>query len=771
MAKPLRLLLIEDSETDFLLNVRNLKKHGVVAECCRVATFPEVSKALEDPSWDAVLSDFNLPQLSFRPMLARIRERRPLLPVILVSGSIGEEDAVDLMKEGVWDFVLKDRPARLARSLERSLQEARSRQMQLKAEAELRQSEGRYHSLFENMLDGYAHCRMIYENNEPVDFIYLAVNPAFERLTALKDVIGRKISEVVPGIRESNPELFQTYGRVALTGTPERLETFVPALGIWFSLAVFRPAQGEFVSVFDNITQRKTTELALREAEMHYRLLAENSADVIWLADIKTHRFVYVSPSVERLRGYTPEEVIAQPLEAALSEADVQQVMEHLPLRLQAFAAGDASALIKRYELDQPRKDGTLVPTEVVTTLVLDEHGVVYQILGVSRDITDRKRAEEERRRLEQEVLHSQKLESLGSLAGGIAHDMNNVLAAILGLSSALQAKYAADTALAKSLGTIEHAAMRGRDLVKSLTNFARKELEQPCVMDINSLIRKEMDILRQTTRQKVELQVELEDGLPPIMGEPGTLGSALMNLCVNAVDAMPDGGTLRLGSRRHGDRQIEMCVTDSGHGMSPEVLARATEPFFTTKPVGKGTGLGLAMVYSATKAHGGTLEIQSKVGEGTSIHLRFPIVSEESIPTAAESKTTKQPGGALRVLLVDDDELIRASFPSLLEQLGNTVSVAEDGASALALLERDPAFDVVLLDHNMPGMTGLETLIKLKSLCPDLPVVMATGFKDTELEKGLVPWPGVPVLVKPFPLQVVVETLARIARQKQGQD
>ncbi|NTW86341.1 MAG: DUF3365 domain-containing protein [Holophagaceae bacterium] len=367
-------------------------------------------------------------------------------------------------------------------------------------------------------------------------------------------------------------------------------------------------------------------------------------------------------------------------------------------------------------------------------------------------DLSQQRRDEAERRKLEAEVQHSQRLDSLGSLAGGIAHDMNNVLAAVMGMASLLQLKHESDLPLAKSLLTIEHAATRGRNLVKGLTDFARKGLHEPAVMDLNALVRKELDLLIRTSRQRFVFEVQLEKDLPPIMGEATTLGSAFMNLCVNAFDAMPRGGTLWIRTYILEGR-VMLQVKDTGEGIPQDILPRVTEPFFTTKAAGRGTGLGLAMVYGTAKAHGGTLDILSKIGEGTCITLGFPSIALDAAEKATALPSKPSPRLSLQILLVDDDDLIRSTLPPMLEQLGHIVDTASSGLEALRRLGGGLEADLVILDHHMPGLSGAETLPRILQLRPGARIILATGFLDTDLKILLADFPAVLTLPKPFGL------------------
>jgi CheY-like chemotaxis protein/two-component sensor histidine kinase len=317
---------------------------------------------------------------------------------------------------------------------------------------------------------------------------------------------------------------------------------------------------------------------------------------------------------------------------------------------------------------------------------------------------------------------------------------------------------------MARSLGVILHAGQRGRDLVKALTDFARKGLEEASLVDLNEVLRKEVEVLRYTTLQKVQVVLELDDRLPVILGAASELGSAIMNLSINAVDAMPEGGTLTFRSRTLPDGRIELAVADTGHGMSAEVRAKAMEPFYTTKPVGKGTGLGLSRVYGTVRAHGGSVEIESRSGEGTTILLRLPgnlDPSREVAPSTGGEPQT--PGRHHRILLVDDERIILESIPAMLKAIGHTVETATLGEEALGRPDLCLGFDLVILDHNMPGLTGVETLRQLRSRCPELPVIFSTGFMDAKTEALLAGIPQVWVLKKPYSILEIQKTLSHI--------
>jgi PAS domain S-box-containing protein len=397
---------------------------------------------------------------------------------------------------------------------------------------------------------------------------------------------------------------------------------------------------------------------------------------------------------------------------------------------------------------------GRTVYCVVDVSLIRDDNGQPLHQMAQVQDVTDRILAEEQSRLLRAEVDQMQKLESLGRLAGGVAHDMNNVLGAILGLASANLAGPAADSPAGRAFATIAKAATRGGEMVKSLLAFARQGQAELVELDLNALLQEEVRILERTVLSRVHLVLDLAADLRPILGNPSALSHAFMNLCVNAVDAMAEGGTLTLRTGNASHDWVEAWVEDDGAGMPPEVLERAMEPFFTTKGVGQGTGLGLSLAYSTVKNHHGQIDIHSEPGQGTCVVLRFPA----RFGPAGVSAPDAEPGPAiaarvLEVLAIDDDELIQVSMETLLGALGHRFTIATSGEEGLALLEAGLRPDRVILDMNMPGLGGRGTLPRIRALRPELPVLLATGRIDAEALDLVASDPHTTLLGKPFTL------------------
>jgi len=380
------------------------------------------------------------------------------------------------------------------------------------------------------------------------------------------------------------------------------------------------------------------------------------------------------------------------------------------------------------------RMDGAAFPMQMAVAVVQVPEGA--ETVFFLTDLTERLEAEAQRAALQSQLLQMQKMESLGSLAGGVAHDMNNVLAAILALASTHLTVEAVDSPAYRAFKTIGEAALRGADLVKGLLHFARQSPSLLQSVDLNAVVEQGARLLERTTLARVRVVMDLAPDLRPIRGDASALSHALMNLCVNAVDAMAEGGTLSLATRNLGEALVELVVGDTGTGMTEEVLAKATDPFFTTKEVGKGTGLGLAMVFNP-----------------------------EASPPRQAPAPAGPPARPLAVLLVDDDELVRRSTGMLVEVLGHKVTSASSGEEALALLEGGAEADVAVLDMNMPGLGGKGTLPRLLALRPGLRVFLATGRADQEALDLVAAHPEAILLPKPFSIEQLQNLLADLGQ------
>ena len=528
-------------------------------------------------------------------------------------------------------------------------------------------------------------------------------------------------------------------------------------LALELSLSRWETSSGWFITgIVRDIGERQRIQEELRKSEESLRILVDTAQDLIWKCDTEG-RFTYLNPAWERTHGYRVEEMLGR----SFSEFQHREVFER---DVQEFSRHLAGGFVRGYETTHLAKDGQELTLLFNASPMLDEAGQILGIQGTATDISHRQRALEQERLMAAHQHQSEKMDSLGTLASGVAHDMNNVLAAILGLASAHITSQSEGSPSHRAFEVISDAAIRGGKLVRSLLNFARKTPLEELPLDMNQILREEVQLLVHTTLAKVHVELDLAPDLRLIRGDATALTHALMNLCVNAVEAMPEQGHLTLRTRNTDNHWIEVRVEDTGSGMTKEVLQKARDPFFTTKA--SGTGLGLAQVYSSVKAHRGQLELSSKPGQGTCVRLRFPACEPASgVPEREPEAAEKTPSMSLSVLVVDDDAMTQMAFVELLKTLHHPHRTAASGEGALALLEAGFQPDVVLLDINMPGLGGTGTLPRLRALRPTLPVLLITGRADQEAIDLAATQPGVTLLAKPFGLLELQQHLEAIGR------
>ncbi|MFN2442558.1 MAG: PAS domain-containing protein, partial [Thermoanaerobaculia bacterium] len=528
----------------------------------------------------------------------------------------------------------------------------------------------------------------------------------------------------------------------------------------WFELHITRfaaPGPARAVVAHTNITDQKSSESELRR--LAQILQASQAAARVggWDLDL-VHETLFWTEETYRIHEVSPAEYNPM-LESAIRFFSPDSV----PVLKEVLKEAGERGITRDVELELITASGNRKWVQFTPTITT-EGGRTVRVACAIQDITTRKQAEKERLELTAQLHQAQKLESLGSLAGGVAHDINNVLAAIMSSASANRPRLDDADPLARSLDTIISACLRGRSVVRSLLYFARSEIGSRGPVDLNDIVRDIVELLESTTLKRVRFTTSLQEPLPDIAGDRAALGHAVMNLCINSLDAMPDGGTVTITTRESENGLVEIRVRDTGSGMSPETREKAIEPFFTTKPLGEGTGLGLAMVYGTIKAHEGTLDIISAPGEGTTVILRFPpdLTVRDTGAGQAAASAAPIPIGTLRTLLVDDDELIREGVGALLEISGHEMHLAASGAEAIELLDNGLEVDLVLLDMNMPGLTGPETLPRLLELHPGLPVLLCSGHRDEEMAR-LTGAPNVLSIQKPFTLEELEAKLTEL--------
>jgi PAS domain S-box-containing protein len=602
------------------------------------------------------------------------------------------------------------------------------------------------------------------------DGVYLACNPRFECFFGAKekDIIGKTDHDFVD--REL-ADSFRKYDRRAMAAgkqmSNEERITFADDGHEEYIETIKTPIFGtgrEILGVLGigrDITLHKQAEETLKEREF---LLRESQR----VAGIGSYKLDFTNNSWKSSEGldeiFGIDESYTRDVRGwrDIIHPDDRAMMDRY-VREEVIAGG--KPFLKVYRIIR-RNDHETRWVKGLGEVKFDSDGNVQSLIGTVQDITQHMQAREEKAKLQARLLQAQKMESLGILAGGVAHDMNNVLGAILTMASASLEAQPADSPAYRAFKTIVQAANRGGKMVKSLLSFARQSPAEERVLVFNAIILEGVQLLERTTMSRVSLKLDLEPELRPILGDPSALANAFMNIGVNAVDAMPENGTLTLRTRNLDQDWIEVLVEDTGTGMSREVLEKAMEPFFTTKPVGKGTGLGLSMVFSTVKAHYGYMDIESNPGQGTSIRMRFPACAAEAQASEPALESLPEPSPKVpTILLVDDDEMVRCSIKEALEILGYGVQAVMSGEEALTELESGFQPDVMILDMNMPGLGGSGTLPRLRVLCPTLPVLLATGRADQAALDLIEAFPFVTLLSKPFSMRELKKQLEILGR------
>jgi PAS domain S-box-containing protein len=643
----------------------------------------------------------------------------------------------------------------------------------------LRASEERYRTLFENIDAAFCLVEVIFdENDRPVDHRFLEVNPAFERQSGLKNALNRRAREVLP---DHEQHWFDIYGDLVKTGTPVRFENGSNALGRWFdvhALRVGNPEQRRVAILFHDITERKMAEgrlselnatLAARVAEQvaERNVLATllETTDVMVMACDHDFNVLAVNKAnvdeFERIYGTRPK--VGDGILDLLTDQP-----EHQAQVRAGWARGLAGEEATFVE-DFGDPDRARPYYEVKFRTLRDEAGRPVGAYQFVTDVTQRLREQAELAEAQEALRQSQKMEAMGSLTGGVAHDFNNLLTPIIGSLDMLVSKGIGNDRERRLIGGALQSAERAKTLVQRLLAFARRQPLQPMAVDIARLIEGMADLIGSTLGPTINVRVDIADDLPPAQADANQLEMALLNLAVNARDAMPDGGDLTITARRESVRgqhkanlkpghYVRLCVHDSGVGMDQETRERAIEPFFSTKGIGKGTGLGLSMVHGLAAQLGGGLLIESGPGQGTTIELWLPI-SAQGIDSDDEiAGTPPARSGRGTALLVDDEELVRISTADMLTDLGFDVMEAQTAEEALGLMEAGAHPDLLVTDHLMPGMSGVELARAARALMPTLPVLVVSGYAELE---GIAP--ELPRLTKPFrkaELSAVLATL-----------
>jgi PAS domain S-box-containing protein len=523
-----------------------------------------------------------------------------------------------------------------------------------------------------------------------------------------------------------------------------------------------------FAKITRDLSERKAAEAVLRQSEEQFRFLVQSVTDyAIYMID-PTGRISSWNLGAQRITGYLPDEIIGEHFSRFYTEEDRAA---NEPQR--ALEVAERNGTFEK-EGWRVRKNGTRFWANIVIDPIRDGDGRLLGFAKVTRDITERRAAQQALDEAREALLQSQKLEAIGQLTGGIAHDFNNLLTAIIGSLDLLRKRQStADHRTTRLLDNAIQGAQRGVALTQRMLAFARKQELKLEPIHAPTLVHGMSDLLQRSIGPSIMIEVRFPLVLEAIRADANQLELALLNLAVNARDAMPDGGVITIAARAgivgpgnhhrlKPGRYVCLSVADTGEGMDEATLARAMEPFFTTKGVGKGTGLGLSMVQGLAQQSGGGLVLRSTRGTGTTAELWLPAAEPKSDAVAsimqAPAVDPEPATRALCVLAVDDDPLVLLNTVAILEDLGHRVFEATSGAQALGILRREKAIELVITDQAMPHMTGAELARAIKAERPDLPIILATGYADlADADLAL------PKLSKPFRQDDLAQALMQV--------
>jgi len=513
-----------------------------------------------------------------------------------------------------------------------------------------------------------------------------------------------------------------------------------------------------------------------KEAEEKYRFLAENVNDMIWMTDLSTRELYYISPAVEKIRGFTIEEAKRQTLEEMLTPASYQKAKTTLIDELENDCDRDPDRFVT-IELEHYRKNGSTIPTEMTASFVRDENGLPIALLGITRDISERKKVEKVLREKEEKLTRLKKMESLGLMAGGIAHDLNNLLSGIVSYPDLILTDLPQDSPMKESLEIIKESGIRASTVVSDLLTVARGVATARGTTNLNTVIEEYVGSPEHkklvASRPTINFNTQLEDQLLNMVVSPIHIKKALMNLTINAADAIKGEGTVTISSSNcyldeplpgYEDVQpgeyVVLKVSDNGVGIPREHLQKIFEPFYTKKIMGRGgTGLGLAIVWNTMKDHDGYINVKSG-DNGTQFELYFPASHKEISAPKLKSSIEAFCGKGERILVVDDEDIQRKITCGLLEKLGYDTQTVASGEEAVQYL-KNHTVDLILLDMFMPnGLNGRETYEKIIDFHPDQKAIIASGFAETDDVKEAQKFGSCPYVKKPYTLEEIGQAI-----------
>ncbi|CCK82091.1 PAS domain-containing hybrid sensor histidine kinase/response regulator [Desulfobacula toluolica] len=646
-------------------------------------------------------------------------------------------------------------------------------QQLLENQTELAKSEELFRGLFDHMTSGCGIYEVINDGSKGSDYIIKGFNKKSLEIEGqtLEQVMGKSLFDLRPTVDDFG--LISVLKRVWETGTPDYYPVKIyqdEKFSNYYENYVFKIPSGEVVTVYNDVTDQKNNEMALKESMERFELAMQFANDGLYDWNLITNK-IYYSNGWKRMLGYEPHEIknelsewerLTKPEDIKACWEMLEQVIEKKRDRFEK-------------EFQMQHRKGHKIYIHSRANVIFDEHGQAVRVVGTHVDITERKKAELEKNLLQKQLAQAQKMESIGTLTGGIAHDFNNILGIIMGNTELALMNTQESNPAYSNLKQIEKAGLRATNIVRQLLSFSRKTDPKKRPIKIALVIKEALKFLRVMIPTTIEIVQDIHSADENILADPTQINQIMMNLCINAFHAMEQtGGTLTvhvktvenpsirkypgLGNGRH----VKISVKDTGPGIAPDIMNRIFDPYFTTKEVGKGSGLGLAVVHGIVKNHNAGIFVHTRPGQGAVFNLLFPV--------AAQKTETKQNTagefllGSETVLFVDDETSIVEMAEAMLTYMGYRPETRNNPVDALALFKSNPhGFDLVITDMTMPHMSGIQLSEKLMAIRPDIPIIIATGYSALVDEKRAKTLGIRACLMKPIIMAELSKTIRKV--------
>jgi PAS domain S-box-containing protein len=757
----IRVLIIEDSGRDVALEVRALEAAGYRVTYTVADTAAEMKAALHNQTFDLIIADHNLPQFDAPGALAVLKKSGLDIPFIIVSGSIGEEAAVALMKAGAHDYVLKDRLSRLASAVEHSLKDAENLSGRKQAEEELRESEEKYRTLFEATADGiviadvetqqfqYANpalCRMLgYTEEELRTMDVAAIHPKedLQHIVAEFEAQARgdkTLAPDIPCLRKDGTIVYSDINTVSITVDGRKCNA----------------------GFFRDITERKQAEETLRRSEERYRTILEDIEDSYFEVDLAGN-LTFVNDATCHNLGYSREELIGINFRSFTNEENVKSVYQ---VYNEVFLTGKPN---KGFSWKFVRKNGSEGFADASVSALRDREGKIIGFRGIGRDMTERKKEE-------QQMLTSGKLASVGEITASVAHEINNPLASVLGYAQLLTSRHDIPQDIKQDLDIIYQEGQRAVKIVQSLLRFARLHKPERSLTDINELVERTLELqIYKLRTSNITLTTKLAADLPWAMVDYNQIQQVILNIVVNATQAMAEArykGKITVTTGMNKD-YVRISIADNGPGIAEENINKVFDPFFTTKPVGSGSGLGLSVCHGIITEHGGNICVERTNGKGATFIIDLPaatgdeaVIKEKAVAEKKRPRRRRKVGES--ILIVEDEPAIRGILTRTLSEDGYQVDTASSGKDALRKLE-EGLHNIYIVDLKMPEMSGEQLYKIMKDKYPKSAerIVFITGDTSTPETQNFLASTGRPYLRKPFDYTELTKMVEETTRKR----